>query len=136
MLDDYCLEQFGWESIDLRDEGFTSYAEHPWGAFWVHYEPEYNHRFLAELNKIHLRHAGPGPDLDDRVAQIERAARESGERRWRQAQAVAEKRGEIVTRQRRRIEELEGLGPARAVKFAVGQRLRARKGAGGKGTKP
>lgn len=136
MLDDYCLERFGWESIDLRGEGFTSYPEHPWGAFWVHYEPEYYHRFLAELNKIHLRHAGPGADVYERVEQIERAARESGERLARHAQALADRRGETVSRQRRRIEELETLGVGRAVKFAVGQRLRARKAGDEKGKRP
>ena len=136
VLDDYCVEQFGWESIDLRDEGFTSYADHPWGSFWVHYEPEYYHRFLAEMNKIHLRHAGPDADVVARVEQIETAARESGERRWRQARTLADSRGETVSRQRRRIEELEGLGVGRAVKFAVGQRLRARKAVDEKGTRP
>ena len=135
-LDDYCLQKFGWEAIDLRGEGYTSYPDHPWGAFWVHYEPEYYHRFLAELNKIHLRHAGPGADVYERVEQIERAARESGERLSRHAQALADSRGETVSRQRRRIEELETLGVGRAVKFAVGQRLRARKAGDEKGKRP
>jgi Family of unknown function (DUF6270) len=127
MLDDYCVERFGWDTIDLRDEAFTTYPEHPWGPFWVHYEPEYYHRFLAELHKIHLRHSGVDADLQDRVQEIEEAAREAGDRRWRHAQALADSRGEIVARQKERIEELESLGVGRAVKFALGQRLRARR---------
>ena len=129
VLDDYCVEQFGWESIDLREERYTSYPEHPWGIFWVHYEPEYYHRFLAELHKIHLRHSDVDTDVQDRLQEIEDAAREAGDRRWRHAQALADSRGEIVARQQERIEELESLGVGRAVRFAVGQRLRARKNA-------
>jgi hypothetical protein len=136
ILDDYCLEKFGWQAIDLRGEGFTSYAEHPWGAFWVHYEPEYYHRFLAELHKIHVRRTATDADLPDRVEAIEDAARESADRRWRQAQALAASRAETVTEQRQRIAELESLGVGRAVKFAVGQRLRARKAPDDQGTKP
>ena len=127
ILDDYCVDTFGWESIDLRDEQFTSYAEHPWGIFWVHYEPEYYHRFLAELHKIHLRRSAVDADVQDRIREIEDAVRESGDRRWRHAQALADSRGETVAEQRERIEHLESLGVGRAVKFAVGQRLRARK---------
>jgi hypothetical protein len=127
VLDDYCIDTFGWESIDLRDEQFTSYPEHPWGIFWVHYEPEYYHRFLAELHKIHLRHSSLDPDVQDRMREIEDAVRESGDRRWRHAQALADSRGEVVAEQRARIEYLESLGPGRAVKFAIGQRLRARR---------
>ena len=127
ILDDYCIDRFGWESIDLRGERFTSYAEHPWGTFWVHYEPEYYHRFLAEMHKIHLRHSGVDADVQDRIREIEDAVRESGDRRWRHAKALADSRGEIMAEQRKRIEQLESLGVGRAVKFAVGQRWRTRR---------
>lgn len=135
-LDDYCVDRFGWESIDLRDEGFTSYAEHPWGPFWVHYEMEYYHRFLAELHKIHLRHSGLDSDVLDRFAEIEDAAWESGERRRRHAQALADSRGRTTAQQQARIDHLESLGVGRAMKFAVGQRLRARRDTEEKGRKP
>jgi hypothetical protein len=135
-LDDYCIDRFGWDAIDLRDEGYTSYPEHPWGTFWVHYEPEYYHRFIAELHKIHLRHFGFDEDSWDRVEEIEDAAREAGDRRWRHAQALADSRGDTVARQRERIEELERLGVGRAVKFAVGQRLRARRTTNEEGMRP
>jgi hypothetical protein len=135
ILDDYCIDRFGWESIDLRGERFTSYAEHPWGTFWVHYEPEYYHRFLAEMHKIHLRHSSADTDLPDRIREIEDAVREVGEARLRPVRAVAARRARIVAEQRERIEQLESLGIGRAVKFAVGQRLRARKAIEKKDTK-
>jgi hypothetical protein len=136
MLDDYCVEHFGWESIDLRGEEFTSYAEHPWGIYWVHYEPEYYHRFLAELHKIHLRRSDLATDVQDRIREIEDAARESGDRRWRQARAAADSYADTVAQQRERIDELERLGVGRAVRFAVGQRLRARRTPTDEGTRP
>jgi hypothetical protein len=135
-LDDYCLDRFGWDAIDLRDEGFTSYPEHPWGTFWVHYEPEYYHRFLAELHKIHLRHHGFDEESLDRVQEIEDAAHEAADRRTRHALALAASRAETVAAQRERIKELESLGVGRAVRFAVGQRLRARRTVDDEGSRP
>lgn len=135
-LDDYCIERFGWEAIDLRDEGYTSYADHPWGNFWVHYEPEYYHRFIAELHKIHLRHFGFDDGSWDRVKQIEDAARGVGDLQRRHADALADSHAATVARQRERIDELEQLSVGRAVKFAVGQRLRTRKTTDKRGVKP
>jgi hypothetical protein len=133
-LDDYCIDTFGWEAIDLRRERFTSYADHPWGPFWVHYEPEYYHRFLAELLKIDLRRTGVDADLQERIRLIEEAARESGNLRVRNAKRLSDSRGRTITQQQERIEELESLSVGRAVKFAVGQRLRARKAVDEEGT--
>ncbi|MDO9380911.1 MAG: DUF6270 domain-containing protein [Nocardioidaceae bacterium] len=61
-LDDVAVERSGAASIDLTGERWTSYDEHPWGPFFVHYPPEYYHRFLAELHRIHLR-ATAAPDV-------------------------------------------------------------------------
>jgi hypothetical protein len=124
VLDDYCLDTFGWESIDLRSEHAPSYAEHPWGPFYVHYTPDYYHRFMAELHKIHLRRSGLDPELWTRLTSIEDAARESGERRLEIVDDVRLDQAETLRQQRDRIAELEGLGPVRAAKFALGQRLR------------
>lgn len=123
-LDDYALANRGWEQIDLRDEGAPSYAEHPWGPFYVHYTPDYYHRFLAELHKIDLRLTGVGADVEARLAQIESAATEAGARRTRMATQRAEEFQARTQGARARVEELEGLGLARGVKFAVGQQLR------------
>ncbi|MBS4752053.1 hypothetical protein KG112_04430 [Nocardioides sp. zg-ZUI104] len=57
-LDDIVSATPGVEVIDLLDRRYVTYPEHPWGPFYVHYEPAYYHRFLAELHKIHLRKAG------------------------------------------------------------------------------
>ncbi|MGN6128896.1 MAG: DUF6270 domain-containing protein [Nocardioidaceae bacterium] len=70
-LDDYVAERSDCEVIDLTARGFTSFAEHPWGPFYVHYTMDYYHQFLAELHKIHLRRAadldvwGMVEDIDD-----------------------------------------------------------------------
>ncbi|MCW2781079.1 MAG: hypothetical protein JWR35_1528 [Marmoricola sp.] len=126
-LDDYAIEKFGWASIDLRAEGYTSYAEHPWGVFYVHYTPDYYHRFLAELHKIHLssRLSAADDDLLARISEIEAAAREHGEQQAAVRDTLLAGQRERLGRQRGRIEELEGLGVLRAAKFALGQRIRS-----------
>lgn len=126
-LDDFCTETFGWEQIDLRADRFATYDDHPWGPFWVHYEPAYYHRFLAELLKIDLSVRHVDPDLRDRVEVIEAAALEAGEVHRQHAAQLAAARGATITRQRERIQELESLGIVRGLRFAVGQRLRARR---------
>lgn len=126
-LDDYTISTHGWDSIDLRDLEAPSYAEHPWGAFHVHYTPDYYHRFMAELHKISLRH-----HVDDatwaRVELIEAASREPAERRLGvESAAVVEQRTRLK-QTRARVRELESLGILGAVRFAIGRRLRARRG--------
>ncbi|RLV50457.1 hypothetical protein D9V37_00205 [Nocardioides mangrovicus] len=116
-MDDYCLDTYGWEQIDLRDERYTSFAEHPWGSFYVHYTMDYYHRFLAELLKIDLRRRGVDDDTWARLLAVQDASREHGEVR---AAALALE----VEEKQARIEELESLGVARAAKFALGQRIR------------
>lgn len=129
-LDDHALKNEGWEEIDLRDERCTSAADHPWGPFYVHYTRDYYHRFLAELHKIHLRRTGLDDDLAARLAEIESAATEAGARREDRARRHAAGLEEQAAGLRARVTELESLGPARALRFAVGQqvrRLRARR---------
>jgi hypothetical protein len=126
-LDDYAISAHGWDCIDLRDLEAPSYAEHPWGAFYVHYTPDYYHRFMAELHKIALRHR-VDEDTWARVELIEAASREPAERRLGvEAAAVAEQRRRLK-RTRARVRELESLGILRSARFALGRRLRSRSG--------
>jgi hypothetical protein len=125
-LDDHAISAYGWDAIDLRDLEAPSYAEHPWGAFYVHYTPDYYHRFLAELHKLSLQ-ATLDPTSLARLELIETASREPAERRLAVAQAVVEEQRETLERRAERVRELERLGPVRALRFAVGQRLRARR---------
>ena len=76
-LDDHAVATYGWDQIDLRDLQAPTFAEHPWGAFYVHYTPDYYHRFLAELLKLSL---SSRLDLDtlEQIARIEAAAAEPG----------------------------------------------------------
>ncbi|MFL6061017.1 MAG: DUF6270 domain-containing protein [Marmoricola sp.] len=119
-LDDHAIDNYGWTAIDLRAEGYTSYAEHPWKPFYVHYTPDYYHRFLAEMLVLDLER-----DLDPedwaQVRAIADSAHERAvnqERRW----------GPILSRQEERLRELEGLSPLQAAKFALGQRIRKTRG--------
>ena len=128
-LDEHCLRSYGWESIDLRAEDYTSHAEHPWGPFYTHFTMDYYHRFLAELHKIHLRHHGAdesAADTYDRLVFVESATREREEHRRGLEQRLRRQQAGRLTRARARVEELEGLSAAGAVRYAVGKRLRAR----------
>jgi hypothetical protein len=128
-LDDYAIQTHGWDAIDLRDLGAPSYLEHPWGAFYVHYTPDYYHRFMAEMHKISLR-----PRVDDatwrRLELIEAAAREPAERRLGVARSTAAT--ERARRQRSwdRVAELESLSLAGGLRYALGKRMRSRRGDG------
>lgn len=123
-LDDYALDTYGeshgWTAIDLRAEGYTSYAEHPWKPFYVHYTPDYYHRFLAELLVLDLQQDLPPEDW----AQVRAIADSAHERAVNQAVRWTP----IRAAQDQRIRELEALGPVAAVKFAIGQRIRETRG--------
>jgi hypothetical protein len=115
-LDEHAVTTYGWDSIDLRDEGYVTHAEHPWGPFYVHYTMDYYPRFLAELDLIDLRDS-LDPDTRARVEAIAASGREHSAVYARQWAAT-------IREQEDRINELEGLGVLGAVKFALGQRLR------------
>jgi hypothetical protein len=127
-LDDLCIAQFGWEEIDIRAERCPTYADHPWGPFWVHYTPDYYHRFLAELHKIHLRHHPDDEHLLDRLAAIEAAAAEPARRELAVERATVARLRERNRRARDRIDRLER-GPLRTARRAVARGL-ARKDRG------
>jgi hypothetical protein len=129
-LDDHAVSTYGWESIDLRDEGYLTDPDHPWGPFYVHYTMDYYHRFLAELDLIDLRDR---LDPDD-LALVQGIAAAGHEHAVRYARQWTE----TTRAEEERIRELEELGPLRAVKFALGQRVRqarARNGSKGSSSK-
>jgi hypothetical protein len=112
-LDRMVVERTGCEVIDVLDREYVTYPEHPWGAFYVHYEPLYYHRFLAELHKIHLARSlgeAGAAMLAEVVAVQEELA----------AETVADllRRNKLL---RRRVEELEAAEARR-----LGRRLRRR----------
>lgn len=101
-LDDHAVTAYGWDSIDLRAERYSAYAEHPWGAFWVHYTFDYHRRFLAELHQRDLL-----ARVDARTAEAIRTISEAGsERLLTQARLV--RRADRA--QLRGIRELERRG--------------------------
>ena len=129
-LDDYAIEQFGWDHIDLRDVNAPTYRRHPWGAYYGHYTPDYYHRFMGELTKISLRRQF-GSETMRRVELVERGAVAPWERRLREARAVARVRRAKLDAVRQRVAELEGLGLVASLRFAAGQALRRRQGTTG-----
>jgi hypothetical protein len=130
-LDEYAITTFGWDQIDLRDIGAPTYREHPWGAYFGHYTPDYYHRFMAELTKISLGRR-LDPAVMRRLELVERAAAEPWQRRLAEEQAVGRARRARLRMMRRRVAELEGLGPVRGLRFAVGQALRRRRADSGR----
>lgn len=58
-LDDHAIHAADGVEIDLTNTDWTTYEDHPWGPFYVHFPPVYNHRFLAELHKIVLADTQP-----------------------------------------------------------------------------
>jgi hypothetical protein len=126
-LDDHAVSTYGWDEIDLRGLQAPTYAAHPWGAFYVHYTPDYYHRFLAELLKLSLRDRLDAGTLTQ-VGLIEAAAAEPAQRRLEVEEAATRAQAARLEESRDRVAELESLGLARSVKFALGQRVRARAG--------
>ena len=124
-LDDHAVSTYGWAEIDLRDLAAPTFAEHPWGAFFVHYTPDYYHRFLAEMLKLSLRDRLDAETMEQ-VRLVESAAAEPALRRYQVERAAAKVQGDRLTQTRSRVLELESLGPIGSLRFAVGQRLRAR----------
>lgn len=115
-LDDHAISTYGWDAIDLRDEGYMTTADHPWGPFWVHYTLDYYPRFLAELELIDLRRT-LDPEHLERVEAIADAGRQHSvryARQWRRTHRA----------QQQRIKELENLGMVDGVRYALGRRRR------------
>ena len=126
-LDDHAVATYGWDQIDLRDLEAPTFADHPWGPFFVHYTPDYYHRFLAELLKVSLRDR-LDEDTFEQITRIESAAAEPDHRRLEVELEANQAQSRQLEETRGRVEELETLGLARGLKFAVGQRLRTRTG--------
>ncbi|WP_067437689.1 DUF6270 domain-containing protein [Nocardioides jensenii] len=75
-LNDHARTTYGWDHIDLGAESYTTFKEHPWGPFDVHYTMDYYHRFLGELHRLALRDDLPG----DVMAKVDEIADASADR--------------------------------------------------------
>lgn len=117
-FDEHAITAYGWDSIDLRAEGYSSWKDHPWGPFWVHYTPDYYHRFLAEMHLRDLRTRLTG----DLVDQVELIAAAGNERILNQATFL----DAVVTAQDARIRELTDQGLMQAVRGAWSRQRRRR----------
>jgi hypothetical protein len=72
-LNEHARSAYGWEHINLSDEYYVTFAEHPWGSFDVHYTMDYYRRFQAELHRLALREELPA-ELATRVDAVAEAA--------------------------------------------------------------
>lgn len=125
-LDDFAIETSGAQSIDLTGTAWTTYPEHPWGPFYVHYEPSYYHRFLAELHQIHLRKVLPA-SLAEMVTAIDAARAE-------RAGVELDHRDQLLQRQRQRIKRLSArVGELETPWWSRWRRRRVRQSGGTEG---
>ena len=123
-LDDYAVEAAGCDAIDLTQRGHTSFAEHPWGAFYVHYTMDYYHQFLAELHKIHLRRAAD-PDVLGMVDDIEAAALERLDLAQQSGQSTIEQQRRRIEEQAAEIQRLRESGMVAAARRTGGRAVRS-----------
>jgi len=128
-LDDYAIEAGGAFEIDLTTGGYTSFADHPWGPFYVHYTMDYYRDFLAALNLIHLRRTLAASGRTVELLMLDQA-REASEAR---AELLVERRVRRIARLRSRVQRLEkqvadfqAESVRRAVRRTAGRRVRAR----------
>jgi len=54
-LDNYVIEKYNTEYIDLTDKQYLSYEGHPWKLFYLHYTMDFYSDFLNKLNEIVMR---------------------------------------------------------------------------------
>ncbi|KRC54001.1 MULTISPECIES: DUF6270 domain-containing protein [unclassified Nocardioides] len=54
-LNEHARSAYGWDHIDLGEEHWVTFEDHPWNAMAVHYTYDYYPRFLAELDRLVLR---------------------------------------------------------------------------------
>lgn len=105
-LNEHARTAYGWDHIDLGDEHWVTFADHPWGAMAVHYTFDYYPRFLAELDRVTLRR-----EVDDATAAaIDAVAEAASEHvaaavRWRR-QAVKRRAALAADRERPRWKRL------------------------------
>jgi hypothetical protein len=107
-LEDHAVATTGWDVVDMRGEGYTSDARHPWGPFWLHFTLDYYPRFLGELHAVDLRARLD----DDRAARVAAVADGSRERVKHQAAFLSA----VHAEQRAAIDALESRGPVRALR--------------------
>ncbi|MBW9204497.1 hypothetical protein KV097_00960 [Mumia sp. zg.B17] len=93
MFDDYAAAAHGVEVIDLTEEDFPTFDDHPWGPFYVHYSMDYYGRFLGELHQIHLARSGVDPA---KLADIATFGAATAARKADQLEAALEREQERV----------------------------------------
>lgn len=127
-LDDYATCSTGFAAIDLTHREYPTYAAHPWGPFWVHYEPDFYGDFLAALNQIHLSRFLDRPQSQPELAMLRQVVAHGPRRALAEVaarDAVLTRQEATVDKQRRRLDKLEA-SLAESVTRKVLRRLRRR----------
>ena len=105
-LDEYASAATGFASIDLTSRDYPTVADHPWGAYYVHYTMEYYADFLAALNRLHLGRALQTPERQ-MFDQLLTVTEERQEAALSAQQAVHKRQRAQLRKQAARIKELE-----------------------------
>ncbi|HET7657133.1 MAG TPA: DUF6270 domain-containing protein [Bacillales bacterium] len=80
-MDDYLIQNYDVDVIDLKHKCYPAFRQHKWGFFYVHYVYEYYHDFLLHLNMLMLKHgklSGNSEALAQLISHIERLEFEAG----------------------------------------------------------
>lgn len=109
-LDDEQTALLRAESIDLTGIDFGTYDEHPWGPFYVHYQPEYYWLFLAELRRVHASRTASSADIQAALEALDHAWRRQATTSTERFAALSERlqqRNSVIGQQKARLSDLE-----------------------------
>lgn len=118
-LDAYAAAVPGVESIDLTSGRYTSFDQHPWGPFYVHYTLDYYRDFLAALDLLHVRRRLADLGLSHEAALLESAVDGLESRSKEEVERLRRKLARERVRTRRARQEV-----ARYADETAGQTLR------------
>lgn len=79
-MDDYLIENYDIDVIDLKNKCYPAYRQHKWGFFYVHYIYQYYHDFLLHLDLLMLKNGNLDNKeaLTELISHIERLEFEAG----------------------------------------------------------
>ncbi len=69
-FDQYVINHHPVSVIEVNDRPYSTYNEHPWGPFYVHYSEDYYHKFLDKLHRVVLESHVDGHVINKILANI------------------------------------------------------------------
>lgn len=79
-MDDYLIENYDVDVIDLKNKRYPAFRQHKWGFFYLHYVYQYYRDFLLHLNLLMLKNGNLNSQdaIAELVSHIERLEFEAG----------------------------------------------------------